>query len=102
MASSALSLHQHNRMFPFSCRYFICDEKLAALGWQESTSWEDGLRKTVDWYLKHDMDNYWKAADIRIALQPHPTDATSPLKATAPTNFNSLQSIHSISTNQQM
>ncbi|EFN53003.1 hypothetical protein CHLNCDRAFT_7301, partial [Chlorella variabilis] len=34
-------------------RYFICDAKLSALGWRESTPWEAGLQKTVDWYLRH-------------------------------------------------
>lgn len=32
-------------------RYYICDNKLNALGWAESTPWEEGLKKTVDWYL---------------------------------------------------
>ena len=59
------------------CRYFISDEKLAALGWREKTSWEDGLKKTIDWYLNTDMESYWKAADIQTALQPHPTDAST-------------------------
>ena len=32
---------------------YICDSKLNQLGWRERTSWEDGLRKTVDWYLQN-------------------------------------------------
>lgn len=32
---------------------YICDTKLNQLGWKERTTWEDGLRKTVDWYLQN-------------------------------------------------
>ncbi len=38
-----------------------CDKKLLQLGWQEKTSWEEGLRKTVDWYLNHATRDYWCA-----------------------------------------
>jgi UDP-glucose 4,6-dehydratase len=30
-------------------RYYIGNSKLHALGWQERTTWEEGLRKTIDW-----------------------------------------------------
>lgn len=30
-------------------RYYIGSSKLGSLGWQERTSWEDGLRKTIEW-----------------------------------------------------
>ncbi len=30
-------------------RYFISDDKLKSLGWTESTTWEDGLKRTIDW-----------------------------------------------------
>ena len=59
-------------------RYFICDRKLAALGWKETTSWEEGLRKTVDWYLEtmkgsgSGGNGYWNPADVEAALAPHP------------------------------
>lgn len=36
-----------------------CDKKLLELGWQEQTPWEEGLKKTVDWYLKHAKREYW-------------------------------------------
>ena len=36
-----------------------CDKKLLELGWQETTPWEEGLRKTIDWYLKHANRDYW-------------------------------------------
>jgi UDP-glucose 4,6-dehydratase len=53
-------------------RYYICDNKLAALGWVERTSWEEGLRRTVDWYLKHGFASYWDNGSVEAALQPHP------------------------------
>ena len=46
------------------CRYFICDKKLAALGWTEKTAWKDGLRRTVDWYLAHGFASYWESGDV--------------------------------------
>ncbi|XP_045824830.1 trifunctional UDP-glucose 4,6-dehydratase/UDP-4-keto-6-deoxy-D-glucose 3,5-epimerase/UDP-4-keto-L-rhamnose-reductase RHM1-like isoform X2 [Trifolium pratense] len=49
-------------------RYFLDDEKLKKLGWFERTSWEEGLRKTMDWYVKN--SNWW--GDVSGALLPHP------------------------------
>ncbi len=53
-------------------RYYICDNKLMALGWKETTTWEDGLKKTVDWYLKNGFSEYWDNGNVEAALQPHP------------------------------
>lgn len=56
-------------------RYFICDQKLAGLGWTERTSWEEGLQKTIDWYLKHGFSSYWEHGDVEVwfvmALRNH-------------------------------
>ena len=41
-------------------------------GWKESTSWEAGLKKTVEWYLAHGFNNYWDTGDVEQALAPHP------------------------------
>lgn len=41
-------VHVRDRAFQ-DRRYFICDAKLAALGWRERTPWEAGLQSTVDW-----------------------------------------------------
>ncbi len=54
-------------------RYFICDKKLHALGWKEMIGWEEGLRRTIDWYLTHQEASYWNNGDLEAALQPHPT-----------------------------
>lgn len=62
--------HRH-RLAPLSQPCFAplrsCDKKLLQLGWQEKTNWEDGLRKTVDWYLKNATRDYWCAAAVLIS-----------------------------------
>eukprot|EP01032_Pedospumella_encystans_P007585 gene7585-9086_t len=49
-------------------RYYINSDKLLALGWKEEVSWEDGLKKTFDWYVK----NSSRFGDIESALVAHP------------------------------
>ncbi|TMW95371.1 hypothetical protein EJD97_008992 [Solanum chilense] len=49
-------------------RYFLDDQKLKKLGWQERTTWEAGLKMTLDWYTKN--PDWW--GDITGALHPHP------------------------------
>jgi len=52
-------------------RYYIGSNKLADLGWSERTSWEEGLKRTIDWYLSAKTSEYW-VGDVELALQPHP------------------------------
>ena len=54
-------------------RYAIDDSKLRAMGWNADTSFEEGMKETVEWYLNH--PNQWKAIDS--ALEAHPTLAKS-------------------------
>jgi UDP-glucose 4,6-dehydratase len=49
-------------------RYFLEDQKLKNLGWSERTTWEEGLRKTMEWYTTH--PDWW--GDVAGALLPHP------------------------------
>ncbi|KAK9674228.1 hypothetical protein RND81_12G219500 [Saponaria officinalis] len=49
-------------------RYFLDDEKLKVLGWSERTPWEEGLRKTMEWYTAN--PEWW--GDVSGALLPHP------------------------------
>lgn len=49
-------------------RYFLDDQKLKDLGWSERTTWQDGLKKTMDWYISH--PDWW--GDVSGALLPHP------------------------------
>ena len=44
----------------------------ACTGWKERTTWEEGLKRTVDWYLKHGFKDYWNGTDVEAALAPHP------------------------------
>lgn len=39
-------------------RYALSCEKLQALGWKPEVTFEEGLRKTVQWYLKN--EKWWK------------------------------------------
>ncbi|KAG7988355.1 hypothetical protein I3843_03G183800 [Carya illinoinensis] len=49
-------------------RYFLDDQKLKNLGWFERTSWEEGLKKTMEWYVNN--PDWW--GDVSGALVPHP------------------------------
>ncbi|KAG8364831.1 hypothetical protein BUALT_Bualt18G0039500 [Buddleja alternifolia] len=49
-------------------RYFLDDQKLKKLGWSERTTWEEGLRKTIEWYTSN--PEWW--GDVSGALLPHP------------------------------
>ncbi|KAK4438927.1 trifunctional UDP-glucose [Sesamum alatum] len=49
-------------------RYFLNTQKLKRLGWSEKTKWDDGLRKTMEWYVRN--PDWW--GDISAALLPHP------------------------------
>ena len=56
-------LHVRDRAFN-DRRYYICDRKLAGLGWRERVPWEEGLRRTVDWYVAHGVAGYWDNGSI--------------------------------------
>jgi len=49
-------------------RYTINSSKLHALGWTEDTKWEDGLKRTVEWYKAHTS----RYGNIDQALVAHP------------------------------
>jgi len=65
-------------------RYYICDRKLAELGWKEKISWEEGLRRTVEWYVAKGEPAYWDNGNMEGALEPHPT-LQATLKGGVPT-----------------
>ncbi|KHN44082.1 Putative rhamnose biosynthetic enzyme 1 [Glycine soja] len=54
--------------------YLYCEDVAEAfevvmhLGWSERTTWEEGLKKTMDWYINN--PNWW--GDVTGALLPHP------------------------------
>ncbi|CAH1451751.1 unnamed protein product [Lactuca virosa] len=49
-------------------RYFLDDQKLKKLGWEERTPWEAGLRMTIAWYREN--PDWW--GNVGHALHPHP------------------------------
>mmetsp|Transcript_42068 Transcript_42068/g.47822 ORF Transcript_42068/g.47822 Transcript_42068/m.47822 type:complete len:367 (+) Transcript_42068:109-1209(+) len=49
-------------------RYTIDSSKVHELGWVENTSWEEGLKDTVDWYKKYTS----RYGNIDAALVAHP------------------------------
>ena len=58
-------------------RYYICDQKLNKMGWQEEIDFEEGLKKTVDWYLHYGFAGYWNESEVHRALSAHPTHKVS-------------------------
>lgn len=50
-------------------RCFLDDQKLKKLGWEEKTSWETGLKMTMEWYTRN--PNWWGDI-IATAIRPHP------------------------------
>eukprot|EP00898_Chlorokybus_atmophyticus_P003386 jgi/Chlat1/4048/Chrsp26S08848 len=52
-------------------RYFLDSTKVSALGWRENTPWEEGLKKTAEWYRAN--RSHW--GDVQAALVPHPKRA---------------------------
>jgi dTDP-glucose 4,6-dehydratase len=53
-------------------RYHVDGSKLYQLGWKEKTSFEEGLKKTVEWYTKSDIGHIWGEKTALIALDAHP------------------------------
>jgi hypothetical protein len=54
---------------PFNdVHYHLDSSKLARLGWREEVTWEEGLRRTVDWYRVNSGN--W--GDLTSALVAHP------------------------------
>ncbi|GMI48004.1 hypothetical protein TrCOL_g5695 [Triparma columacea] len=49
-------------------RYTINSDKLNQLGWREETTWEEGLKQTVEWY----KENTKRYGNIDSALVAHP------------------------------
>ena len=62
-------------------RYALDNAKVQReLGWRPETSFEDGLRRTVDWYREH--PEWWRPLKERLARESKGfwTDFTSPTK----------------------
>ena len=69
-ASSARAWIQYTKDRPFNDkRYAVDATKLRTLGWEQKTSFEDGLRVTVDWYREFGK-GWW--GDVEEVLTPFP------------------------------
>jgi CDP-6-deoxy-D-xylo-4-hexulose-3-dehydrase len=55
------------------CAYDVNSSRIEALGWAPRTMFEEGLQRTLDWYLAH--QNHWP--NIDQALLPHNGGANS-------------------------
>uniref|UniRef100_M4B7K6 NAD(P)-binding domain-containing protein n=1 Tax=Hyaloperonospora arabidopsidis (strain Emoy2) TaxID=559515 RepID=M4B7K6_HYAAE len=53
-------------------RYVIDATKIRGLGWKEKVSWQEGLRKTVKWFIRHRH----RFTNIDQALEAHPVGCT--------------------------
>lgn len=54
-------------------RYGMSSEKLRNLGWKQEVDWEEGLKKTVEWYRTNVVNGkkvWWEGYES--ALVPHP------------------------------
>lgn len=82
-------------------RYYLDDKKLKDLGWSERTKWEEGLKKTMDWYIR--QPDWW--GDVSGALLPHPrmltmagveryTEAHDVVDTTSPSPENAIEQNH--------
>lgn len=61
---------EHTRDRPFNDRRYAVDAtKLKGLGWRQKTSFDEGLKVTVDWYRKYG-GRWW--GDISQVLTPFP------------------------------
>ena len=50
-------------------RYAMRDEKLRALGWQPGTSFDAGLKRTIDWYREH--GDWWRPLARKLREDPY-------------------------------
>ena len=72
---------KHTRDRPFNDhRYAVDGTKLRQLGWDQKTSFAEGLAITVDWYRKYG-ERWW--GDISDVLTPFPTVAGTKVIAKA-------------------
>jgi len=53
-------------------RYHVDGSKLFDLGWKEKISFEEGLKRTVEWYTTNDITKIWSDQTAVTALEAHP------------------------------
>jgi UDP-glucose 4,6-dehydratase len=73
---------------PFNdSRYFLDTSALAALGWAQKVFFDEGLKRTIDWYVKNGTD-HWKGHNFDNVFvgHPHPSAPSMPSKAPSTKN----------------
>jgi len=65
-------LIQYVRDRPFNdSRYYLDTSALRGLGWEQRLAFDEGLERTVAWYLESARD-FWPADVLATVLVPHP------------------------------
>lgn len=59
-------------------RYHLDVSKMERLGWRERTPFEVGLKKTIEWFSRHDLADYWENGTVELALQDFSVAQQSP------------------------
>jgi len=54
-------------------RYHVNGSKLFQLGWKEHVNFEEGLKRTVEWYRTHNIEEIWGDLTAQTALKAHAT-----------------------------
>jgi len=62
--------HTQDRLFN-DFRYAVNFDKINALGWSAKVSWEEGLKKTLEWYTSRDMHDYFEGVESILSAHPH-------------------------------
>lgn len=79
-------------------RYFLDDQKLKNIGWSERTPWEEGLKKTMEWYMSN--AEWW--GDVSGALLPHPRMSMMPIDMSEETKAKFFQSVDTAGLNKMV
>lgn len=68
--------------------YRVDGSKLKQLGWKQNTAFEDGLKRTVEWYKRH-LDTWWDSETVEVIKVQTPAVDTElkkdPMTMEAPT-----------------
>jgi dTDP-D-glucose 4,6-dehydratase len=90
--------HTHDR--PFNDRRYAVDgTKLRKLGWDQKTTFENGLAITVDWYRKYG-EKWW--GDITKVLTPFPEVANKKVVAAKEVQIENLEGDMVVDKNDDM
>jgi len=61
--------HTPDRLFN-DFRYSINFDLLTSLGWKAKVNWEEGLKKTLEWYKNTNIEEWFKGTESILAAHP--------------------------------